>query len=142
MKALSKNGHYPSLFDSFFGDLDRAFRAPATAAQYSPAVEVRKGDDAYTVRAVLPNVKKEDLNVSVEDGYLKISGKSQWKNEENSKDVYSEIVRYESFERSLRVDQASFDIDRIDAKLENGVLEVTLPVREAVKPKQIEVKVN
>lgn len=143
MKAIATNHRVPSLFESFFGDLDRAF-APGerAAAHHSPAIEVTRGDDAYRVRAVLPGVAKEDLSVKVEDGYLKISGKSSWKKAETEKDVYSEIHRYTEFSRALRLDEQSFDVERVEAKLENGVLEVALPIREAAKPKQIEVKVD
>ena len=142
MKSLATNHRAPSLFESFFGDLDRAF-TPAPAGQHSPAVEITRGEDAYKVRAVLPGVTKENLSVKVENGYLNITGKSSWsEKEENYKDVYSEIHRFEEFRRSLRLDEQSFDVERVAARLENGVLEVTLPIREAAKPKQIEVKID
>lgn len=141
MKSLTKTNRHPSLFESLFSDFDRAF-APVSQKQHSPAVEVTRGDDAYTVRAILPGVAKEDLNVKVENGYLNITGKTSWQQTEGQKEVYSEIHRYEEFQRSLRLDERSFAVERVGAKLENGVLEVTLPIREESKPKNIEVQVN
>ncbi len=146
MKSLARTTRVPSLFESFFQDVDRAFaptyRNGNSTATHSPAVEVTRGEDAYKVRAVLPGVAKEDLNVKVADGYLTVSGKSSWTRAENEKDVYSEIHRYEEFQRSLRLDERSFAVDKVEAKLENGVLEVTLPIAEAAKPKNIEVKID
>lgn len=146
MKSLTRTNRVPSLFESFFEDFDRTIvqgnQNRRVNAQHSPAIEVTRGDDAYQVRAILPGVAKEDLNVKVENGYLTISGKSNWKKEENQKDVYSEIHRYETFQRSLQLDERSFAVEQVEAKLDNGVLEVTLPIQEAAKPKNIEVKVD
>ncbi|MCR9140991.1 MAG: Hsp20/alpha crystallin family protein [bacterium] len=145
MNSLTRTNRVPSLFESFFQDVDRALTNGAngkSAATHSPAVEITGSEDAYKVRALLPGVAKEDLNVKVENGYLTISGKSSWSKAENEKDVYSEIHRYQEFQRSLRLDERSFAVEQVQAKLDNGVLEVTLPIAEAAKPKNISVQID
>ncbi|MEQ9362669.1 MAG: Hsp20/alpha crystallin family protein [Leptospirales bacterium] len=146
MNSLARTNRVPSLFESFFQDVDRALATGegggASLATHSPAIEVTRGEDAYKVRAILPGVAKEDLNVKVENGYLTISGKTSWTKAETEKDVYSEIHRYEEFQRSLRLDERSFAVEQVQAKLDQGVLEVTLPIAEAARPKNIEVKID
>lgn len=120
-------------FDTFFSRED---------ANYAPSVEIKKNDREYVVTAHLPGVKKDDLKVSVENGYLTISGKAASAENKDYEIVRSELVRFSEFSRSLKIDERSFDVEQIEAKIENGVLTVHLPISAAVKPKQIEVKVG
>lgn len=130
---------FPSLFD-VAADFDTLFTRED--AVYAPSVEIKKNDREYIVTAHLPGVKKEDLKVSVENGYLTVAGQSSWAENKDYDLVRSEIVRFKEFRRSLKIDERSFDVDQIEAKMENGVLTVRLPISAAVKPKQIEVKVG
>ncbi len=128
----------PTIFD-LATDFDQFFRKEEAA--YTPAVEIKKNDREYVVTAHLPGIKKENLNVSVENGTLTFSGKVESREEAQYETVRSELVRATEFRRSLKIDERSFDVDKIEAKLEHGVLNVTLPIRPEVKPKQIDVKV-
>lgn len=136
MSLLTKR-NFPTLLDEFFGEWGGA---PANGnGRYSPNVEVRKSEGAYQVVAHLPGATKENVSVEAKDGALTISGNIAAKDEEY-KTVYSELPRYGEFKRSLRIDDHSFDLSKVEARIENGVLTVTLPVAEAAKPKRIDVQ--
>lgn len=93
-------------------------------------------DNANTyVRAELPGVKRDDVNVELADGYLTISAK---RNAANDATKPEESF---SFSRAVRVPD-EFQADKISAALENGVLTVTLPKREQTKPKKVTVAVK
>jgi HSP20 family protein len=103
---------------------------------YSPAVDILRTEDALTLVADLPGVKKADLEIGIEDGVLAISAPVA-DVEARHKPVYREYgvggyVR--RFALSDKIDQA-----RISAELEDGVLTVTLPKAERLKPRKIEV---
>ena len=136
----------PSIFDHFLADMGESCSPGACGGSYSPAVEVRKNDSEYQVIAWLPGVNKEDLNITVENGNLILSGKFYKREEaegENAlKTVYSELASADDFSRTLRIKEGHFDVENVNANLENGVLTVTLPVAEAVKPRKIEIKAN
>jgi len=103
---------------------------------YSPAVDILRTDDALTLVADLPGVKKADLEIGIEDGVLTISAPVA-DVEERHKPLYREygVGGYlRRFSLSDKIDQA-----RISAELENGVLTVTLPKAERLKPRKIEV---
>jgi len=127
----------PSLFNLAS---DPVFRSELET--YNPPIEIKKSEKEYRVTALLPGVKKEDLNVTVENGALTISGKYNRKEEKDLQSVRSEIVEYAEFKRTLKIDQNSFDPDKIEAQLADGILSLRLPIKESVQPKQIEVKVN
>jgi len=103
---------------------------------YSPAVDILRTDDALTLVADLPGVKKGDLEIGIEDGVLTISAPVA-DVETRHKPLYREygVGGYtRRFSLSDKIDQA-----RISAELENGVLTVTLPKAERLKPRRIEV---
>ena len=140
MKTLVKSS-FPSLLDEILGEWETGRRDTKERA-YSPDVEIQKSEKAYKVTAPLAGVKKENLNVQVENGRLVISGTYENKSAEEYKTVHSEVTNYKEFYRELRMDAGSFQVDKIDAQLENGVLTLTLPLVESVKPRQIDVKVR
>jgi len=109
---------------------------------HTPPINIAKGEKEYRVRALLPGVKKENLNVTVENGSLTISGKYEQNEDKAFQTVRAEIEKYASFSRTLKIDQGSFDSDKIEAQIADGVLELRLPIKESVKPKHIEVKVS
>lgn len=117
------------------GTITKQASVPAFVAKF----DVKETDDAYLLRADLPGVKKDDLDVTLDKGVLTISGK---RDEESTKEgeTYHVYERsYGSFTRSFRLpDLASGE--GIDADLSNGVLEVTIPKRAEAKPTKIELK--
>jgi len=129
----------PSIFN-LADRFESEFRSEVQS--HTPPINITKGEKEYRVRALLPGVKKENLNVTVENGSLTISGKYEQTAEKEFQTVREEIEKYASFSRTLKIDQGSFDSDKIEAHIADGVLELRLPIKESVKPKQIEVKVN
>ena len=109
--------------------------------QCSPAIDVYDSQDNFQVKADLPGMKKEEIEISLQDNNLTIKGEKKKDNEVKEKDYYKTERFYGSFSRILRF-PAAIDAEKIDARYENGVLTVTLPKKEEAKPKQIRVNVK
>lgn len=134
--APSRRDIFADFFDSFFNtDL-----LPSTE-KLSPAVDIEEEKDKYVVKADIPGLKHDDIKVEVDDGVLKISGERKYeKKEEDKEKKYHYYERsYGSFERRF-VLPSGVDSEKIDAKYENGVLEIQIPKIESKKPKEIKVK--
>ena len=111
-----------------------------TVAEWAPLVDITEDDKEYLIKAELPEVKKEDVKVAVENGVLTISGERKSEKEEKNKKYHRIERAYGSFERSFIVPDDA-DADKVNAEFKDGVLKVHLPKSEKAKPKQIEVKV-
>ena len=111
-----------------------------TVAEWAPLVDITEDDKDYLIKAELPEVKKEDVKVAVENGVLTISGERKSEKEEKNKKFHRIERAYGSFERSFIVPDDA-DADKVNAEFKDGVLKVHLPKSEKAKPKQIEVKV-
>ena len=101
-----------------------AFKSATWAAE--PKVDVTEDNKAITVTAELPGIEEKDVNVSVGDGYVSISGEKKSEKEEKTKGGYLQERSYGSFHRSFRLPD-TVDADKIAADLSKGVLTVTLP---------------
>jgi HSP20 family protein len=100
---------------------------------------VLQQDDDLVVRAELPGVRPEDVDITVQNGVLTISGKIEEEQEEERRGYLVRERRYGTFRRSLQLPQ-EVDEDQINARFENGVLEVTIPGAAAARePKRIQV---
>ncbi|MDD3506463.1 MAG: Hsp20/alpha crystallin family protein [Sulfurimonas sp.] len=97
-----------------------------TLVDFKPAVNTREGKDAYHVDVDLPGVKKEDIDVSVENNMLTISGKRETKSEIKEDDYYRVESSYGKFQRSFTLPE-KVDAENIRAACEDGVLEVIIP---------------
>lgn len=107
----------------------------------TPAVDVIDGDDAVIVRAEVPGVRKEDLQVSISDDMLTLTGSTSHKEEERRENYFYRELRSGSFTRRLRL-PAEVDATKVGAKLTDGVLEVTLPKVESAKHRPVDIKVG
>jgi HSP20 family protein len=126
------------LFDEGFS---RPWRVIPTAnADYESTfpVEVSETDEALEVKASLPGVKPEDVEITVVNDVLTVKASHQEKTEEKKRDFYRRELRYGSLHRSLSL-PVGVDAERATASFENGLLTLTLPKAEAVRPKQIKV---
>lgn len=112
-----------------------------TVAQWSPAVDISEDEKEYVVKAELPDLKKEDVKVCVEDGDLTISGERKFEKEEKGKKYHRIERSYGSFVRSFTLPEGVSG-DKVSASFKDGVLEVHLPKDEKAKPKSVEVKVQ
>ncbi|HOW35751.1 MAG TPA: Hsp20/alpha crystallin family protein [Candidatus Omnitrophota bacterium] len=107
-----------------------------------PALDVEEDKNNISVKADLPGLKQEEIEISVdEDGMLTIKGERKSEVESKDKNYHKVERAYGAFERSLRIG-VPIDREKVKAAYKNGVLEVTLPKIEKTKPKQIKVDVN
>ncbi|HSZ60151.1 MAG TPA: Hsp20/alpha crystallin family protein [Chthoniobacterales bacterium] len=110
-----------------------------TVAEWAPLVDITEDDKEYVIKTELPEIKKEDVKVAVENGLLTIVGERKFEKEENKK--YHRVERaYGRFVRSFVLPDGA-DAEKVNAEFKDGVLKVHLPKSEKTKPKQIEVKV-
>lgn len=108
---------------------------------WSPACDIYETDSEVVVKAELPEVKKEDVKVSVENNVLTIHGERKF-SEESKRENYHRVERsYGEFTRSFTL-PAFVDTAKVNAEFKDGMLRVTMPKREEAKPKQIEIKVK
>lgn len=108
---------------------------------WTPAVDVSEDEKEYLIKAELPEVKKEDVKVTVEDGTLRITGERKFEKEEKGRKYHRVERAYGSFERTFALPEDAKP-DALAAEYKDGVLKVHLPKSEAAKPKPIEVKVG
>jgi HSP20 family protein len=108
---------------------------------FTPAVNTREGEFAYHVEIDLPGVKKEDIEINVQDNVVTLSGERNIKNEIKKEDYYKVESEYGKFERSFSLPENT-DVENIHAETADGVLEVIIPKLKTVenKPKKIEIK--
>ena len=112
-----------------------------TLPDWSPSVDITEDDKEYLIKADLPEVKKDDVKVVVENGVLSVSGERKTETEEKKKKFHRIERSYGKFERTFTVPEDA-DASKIAADFKNGVLKVRLPKSPAAKPKTIEVKVD
>jgi len=108
---------------------------------WSPTVDIREDKDKLFVEAELPGMKKEDIDLSVHENSLVLSGERKTEEESKEGETYRSERYYGRFFRSIPLPYA-VDAGKVEATYRDGVLRVTLPKSESAKPKQIEVKVT
>jgi HSP20 family protein len=123
------------LFDEGFS---RPWRFIGHETEASFPVEVSDTDEAVHVKAALPGVKPEDVEISVANGVLTIKAEHREATEEKKANFYRRELRYGTLQRALSL-PVSVDADRAEATFKNGVVELTLPKSESLRPKQIKV---
>lgn len=113
-------------------------RIPTVEMGWAPAIEVFEKEDKFVVKAELPGIKEEDIDISVIGDTLTIKGERKAESEVKEEDYYCCERSYGSFSRSIAV-PSNVDAKKIEASYESGVLEVSLPKTQEVKPKKIAV---
>lgn len=112
-------------------------RAASQTQPRALSVDVREEEDAYILSALVPGLKAEDLNIQVLENVVSIEG--EYKDEEPSF-LMSELPRG-AFRRSLRM-PSEIDSEKVEARIEDGVLTLRLPKAESARPKKIQVTVH
>ncbi|MBX3333095.1 MAG: Hsp20/alpha crystallin family protein [Nitrospira sp.] len=130
--------------------LNRMFARPATraangketmiVADWTPSVDISETEGEYQIKAEIPDVKKEDVKVTLEDGVLTIQGERKHEKEEKGKRYHRIERSYGSFIRTFSLPDV-IDEDKVKAEFKEGVLNLSLPKSENAKPKAIDVKV-
>lgn len=109
---------------------------------FSPRINTREGEFAYHIEVDLPGVKKEDVNLQIEDGVLVVSGERKVKNEIKEENYYKIESSFGSFSRSFQLPEEA-DIENVHAESVDGVLEIVVPKLESSrveKVKKIDIK--
>jgi HSP20 family protein len=120
---------------------DGGERESMTMSQWAPAVDITEDDHEYLVKADLPELKKEDVKVIVENGELTISGERKFEKEEKEKKYHRIERSYGSFVRSFTLPEA-ISPDKVKAGFKDGLLTIHLPKDEKARPKSIDVKLS
>ena len=116
-------------------------REDITVAEWSPLVDITEDDKEYLIKAELPEVKKSDVKVRVEDGVLYLSGERHFEKEEKNKRYHRVERAYGSFTRSFSLPEDA-DPQQVNADFKDGVLSVHVAKDKNARPKSIEVKVD
>ncbi len=133
---------FQNRLSSFFGQTPaRRGKEGGTPAEWSPSVDIMEDEKEFLVKAELPEIKKEDVHVSVQNNVLTIHGERRAEKEEKGKRYHRQERWYGSFTRSFSVPEGT-DASKVHAEFKDGVLRVHLPKSEQAKPKQIEVRVE
>ena len=126
------------LFEDVF---TRLLNEPASNRPWAPAVDIYETENDLVLKADLPEVSLKDIDVRVENQTLTIAGARKFEKEESTKGYHRMERSYGNFVRSFAVPN-TFDTDKISAEFHSGVLTVTLPKKEAAKPRQVKVEVK
>ncbi len=110
-------------------------------AEWSPLVDITEDEKEYLVKAELPEMKKEEIKINVQNDVLSISGERKYEKEEKDKKYHRVERAYGSFMRSFTLPEDA-DGSKVNAEYKDGVLKIHLPKSEKAKPKAIEVKVS
>lgn len=126
-------------FSPFFGRGLRGFRGKEV--EWSPTADISETDKEYLIKAELPEVKKEDVKITVEDGVITLSGERKHQKEDKSENELRVESFYGTFSRSFRLPEDA-DPNNIRAESKDGVLRIHIPKSESKKPKAIQIEVK
>lgn len=121
--------------------MDRLFGPRVVAwepAELGFALDVYETDDALVVKGALPGVRPEEVDISVTGDILTVKGETKSEEETKDESYHRRELRYGAFARSIALPKL-VNYDKAEAKFENGILTVTLPKAEEVKPKSIKI---
>jgi HSP20 family protein len=104
----------------------------------APLIDIYETADDYFLTAQMPGVSKEEMKIKLEEGHLVIMGRVNYNDSEDRKYIMKE-TETGNFYRRFKISD-SIDEQKIDASLENGILNIRLPKHDRVKPKTIEIK--
>ena len=105
-----------------------------------PPVDIYETADAVVLKAELPGISKDDINVEVKDNTLTLRGEKKFEKEVKEENYYRVERSYGTFQRSFSL-PSTVQQDKVKAKFKDGILEISLPKAEEAKPKQIKVDV-
>jgi len=130
---------YPvdTLFESFFDD----FMLPdifTKEKEWLPSVDISENDTEFMIRAEVPGMDKNDLNITLTDGLLTIKGEKKKESEERKENYHRVESHYGSFTRTLKL-PGEIETDKINANYKDGVLKITVPKAEKAEAKKITV---
>ena len=130
------NREMENFWNRFFGE----FHPPADiGGEWLPSMDVSETDGEISVRAELPGLEAEDIDLDISGDILSIRGQKKGKEETKEENYYTRESYYGSFQRSIRLPSEVQD-DKVDASFKNGVLDIRLPKSEKTGSKKIKIK--
>ncbi len=130
----------PAVFRAFDDMFQQVLAGPASSRPWIPAVDVVENQNELVIAADLPGVKKEDVDVQIEDGTLTLTGARKFEYEERKEGFHRLERSYGSFRRAFTLPD-SVDPEKVAAAFADGVLKITLTKKEIAKPRSIKVEV-
>jgi HSP20 family protein len=118
---------FSNLIDRFFNE--SLSRTGGAAYSFVPRVDIVENDKGYEIHVAAPGMNKEDFKLDLKDNYLTVSGERKFTKEQNEKNFHSIETQYGNFSRSFALPD-NVDGARINAKYNNGILEITIPKDE------------
>lgn len=110
-------------------------------SEWTPAIDITEDSDSFVVVADLPGLTKKDISINIKENMLTVSGERKSEIKDDSKNYCRTERRYGAFKRSFQLTDQVI-AEKISANFKNGVLTVSVPKAEEVKPKEIEIKVS
>jgi HSP20 family protein len=125
-----------------FGDAyGRSDEGLLTSGAWVPPVDIyQNGEHELVLKAEVPDMSREDIDITVDNGTLTIKGEKKWSSDVKEEQFHRVERRYGTFSRSFSLPQ-TIDATKVGAEYKNGVLTVRLPLREEAKPRQIKIDV-
>ncbi len=131
----------PSSFRMLEDTLNRFFTEPASSRPWSPAVDISETENELVLKADLPEIKLEDLDIQLENGTLTLKGERKFEKSDKDRGYHRIERSYGSFVRAFSLPEYA-DAEKVAADYKNGVLTVTVPKKEIAKPRAIKVNVH
>ena len=136
MALLMKPEPFSTEFDRLFNQL---FDRNEAARRWVPAMDLVEGEDHFLLKADLPGLAEEDVNIEVHDNSLVVSGERKAEHESHERGWYRVERAFGSFSRSLTLPDG-IDADAVTAEFDRGVLSVRIPKPEQRKPRRVAIK--
>jgi len=127
--------------DRFFEDEDWFLPVIPRRKALEPAMDIYETDKEVVAEVNIPDYNPEKVEISVEDGVLRVSGKTEEKKEEKEKDYWRKEIRRGSFERMTKL-PAAVKEDAVEAVYEKGVLKITMPKAKAKPASKVKIKIK
>ncbi|HPT28215.1 MAG TPA: Hsp20/alpha crystallin family protein [Bryobacteraceae bacterium] len=118
--------------------MNRLFSESAGARPWAPPVDISETENELTLKADIPGVKLEDINIEVENGTLSISGSRSFQSDETKGGYHRQERAYGAFNRAFVLPE-TVDLEKVTADCSHGVLTITLPKKELAKPRTIKI---
>lgn len=127
------NKRFSDIIDEFFNDA-----VSTNHDSFVPSIDISESEDQFMISAELPGMKKDDIDISLENGRLSISGERNFEHEEKGKTYHRVETKYGSFNRSFQLPDY-VDEESINASYNDGLLNITIDKEENKVKKQIEI---
>lgn len=131
-----------TVFDDFFYNIDRPlsqFLLPKALQEYYPRMDVSETNSNYSIEVDLPGIKKEDVDIKLDNNILHIKGHQELDKERKDSNFYSRERFYGDFQRSVTL-PSDVNSEQIDANFKDGVLTLTIPKNKTSTAKTIDIK--